>query len=85
MPPSISMADPGSESFEEDENLIVIPIDRTYSDGDSAFWPPEPRFQMCDDAVYRQKLALKWVEQTGTREQGMYAFLSISLCIGSWV
>ena len=63
---------PDSQSSEEDEGLIVIPIDRSFSDGDPAFWPPAPRFRLADDTAYRQKLAVRWMEETGAYEKGMF-------------
>lgn len=70
------MASPGSQFPEEDEGLIMIPIDRSFSDGDPAFWPPAPRFQMVDDTAYRQKIAVKWLQETGAYEQGMFCLNS---------
>jgi hypothetical protein len=71
------MASPGSQSPEEDDSLIIIPIDRTYSDGDPAFWPPAPRYQMVDDTAYRRKLAVRWLQETGgAYEEGMFCLIS---------
>lgn len=60
-----------SQSSEEDENVIVIPIDRSFSDGNSAVWPREKRFQMPDDRAYREKIATLWLKQMGAYEEGV--------------
>lgn len=61
-----------SQSSEEDENVIVIPIDRSFSDGDSAVWPREERFQMPNDRAYRKKVATLWLKQMGAYEEGVF-------------
>lgn len=69
------MASPGPQSQPsgEDENLIVIPINRDFSDGTQDCWPTDPKFRMVDNTAYRQKLALRWAEEMGAYEKGMYA------------
>lgn len=64
------MAQPGSQSSEGDENVIVVPIDRSFSDGDPAIWPKEERFQMPDDTYYREKIATMWLKRMGAYEEG---------------
>ena len=81
------MDQPGSQSSEEDENVIVVPIDRSFSDGDPAIWPKEERFQMPDDTHYREKLATMWLKKMGAYEEGISFFIfplcfcNLSLCI----
>lgn len=68
----MSAVQPESQfSEEEDENTIVIPIDRSFSDGDPAIWPKEARFQRTDDSGYRRKLAVMWLKHMGAYEKGM--------------
>ena len=69
------MDQPGSQSSEEDENVIVVPIDRSFSDGDPAIWPKEERFQMPDDSYYREKIATMWLKKMGAYEEGTISFL----------
>lgn len=80
------MASPGPQpqSLEEDENMIVIPINRDFSDGTSDSWPKEPRFRMVDDSVYRQRLAVRWLEETGAYEKGMFILLLYELFLRIW-
>ena len=58
------------ESEDEDSNFVVIPIDRSFSDGDPAQWPTEERFGRPDDTSYRQKLADLWLRKIGAHEAG---------------
>lgn len=53
-----------------DEETIVIPIDRSFSDGDRGVWPKEARFGRPDDAWYREKVAKLWLQRTGAYEEG---------------
>ncbi|ODM23998.1 hypothetical protein SI65_01588 [Aspergillus cristatus] len=64
------MSAPESMS-EEDENTIVIPIDRSFSDGDPAIWPKDPKYKLCNDSTYREKLAVLWLKKMGAYEEGM--------------
>lgn len=68
------MASPGlePEPYEDDSKVIVVPINRGFSDGTQDCWPQDPKFRMVDDTIYRQKLAAKWVEENGAYEQGIY-------------
>ncbi|KAL2821392.1 transcription-silencing protein Clr2-domain-containing protein [Aspergillus cavernicola] len=54
-----------------DEDLVVIPIDHSFSDGEPAGWPTEERYSRSDDSYYRQKLAEMWLRETGAYEQGV--------------
>lgn len=63
------MSAPESMS-EEDENTIVIPIDRSFSDGDPALWPNDPKYKLCNDSTYREKLAVLWLKKMGAYEEG---------------
>ncbi|KAL4798115.1 transcription-silencing protein Clr2-domain-containing protein [Aspergillus venezuelensis] len=56
---------------ESDENVVIIPIDRSFSDGDTSTWPTEERFGRPDDSNYRQKLAEMWSRKTGAYESGV--------------
>jgi ATP-binding cassette subfamily D (ALD) long-chain fatty acid import protein len=62
--------DAEEEDSEDDSNLVVIPINQTFSDGDPAQWPTEERFQRPDDSFYRLKLADMWLKETGAYENG---------------
>lgn len=72
---------PESQSSGEDENLIVIPINRDFSDGTQNSWPKDPKFRMVDDTVYRQKLAVRWAEEMGAYEKGMDAYYFLTVVI----
>ena len=72
------MSAPESMS-EEDENTIVIPIDRSFSDGDPAIWPKDPKYKMCNDKTYREKLAVLWLKKMGAYEEGRL-FYSFPFC-----
>jgi len=66
-----------SESLsEEDENTIVIPIDRSFSDGDPAIWPKDPKYKLCNDSTYRERLAVLWLKKLGAYEEGGFLFFS---------
>lgn len=67
------MSAPESMS-EEDGNTIVIPIDRSFSDGDPAIWPKDPKYKLCNDNTYREKLAVLWLKKMGAYEEGMFIF-----------
>lgn len=71
------MSSPDSESVEEDENLNVIPINRAFSDGNSDFWPTDPKYREVDDTVYRQKLAARWMMEMGAYVNGMLYSVAI--------
>ncbi|KAL4928537.1 ABC transporter transmembrane region 2-domain-containing protein [Aspergillus undulatus] len=59
------------ESEDDSEGVVVIPIDRSFSDGDPSTWPTEERFGRPDDTNYRQKLAELWLRKTGAYEPGV--------------
>ncbi|KAL3496616.1 transcription-silencing protein Clr2-domain-containing protein [Aspergillus germanicus] len=67
--------DAKDEDSEDDPNLVVIPINQTFSDGDPAQWPTEERFQRPDDSFYRLKLADMWLKETGAYENGLIYIL----------
>lgn len=57
----------------DDENLVVIPVADSLSDGDEATWrldDPQFKYRMLDDTRWRLHLAQMWVERTGASEQG---------------
>ena len=58
---------------EEDENIIVIPIDRSFSDGNPAIWPKDPKYKLCNDRTYREKLAVLWLKKMGAYEDGIFS------------
>lgn len=62
---------PEEEDVNESENVIIVPIDGSFSDGDKSTWPTEARFGMPDDSNYREKLATLWLQKTGAYEEGM--------------
>ncbi|KAL4898296.1 hypothetical protein BDV59DRAFT_197222 [Aspergillus ambiguus] len=62
-------------SVEDDEDIIVIPIDRSFSDGSEYMWPKGPQFGMPDDQYYRRKLAELWLQKTGAYEPGKHYIL----------
>ncbi|KAL4785337.1 ABC transporter transmembrane region 2-domain-containing protein [Aspergillus varians] len=59
------------DSGDEIEEMVVIPIDRSFSDGNPASWPTEERFGRPDDSRYRQKLAEMWLRKNGAHEAGV--------------
>ena len=63
-----------AEEGEESENVIIIPIDGSVSDGDKSTWPTEARFGMPNDSSYREKLAMLWLQKIGAYEEGMDNF-----------
>ncbi|KAL3472917.1 transcription-silencing protein Clr2-domain-containing protein [Aspergillus californicus] len=54
-----------------DENIVIVPVNHSVSDGDPANWPTEARFGRPDDRFYRQKLATQWLIETGAYEPGV--------------
>ncbi|RAL17568.1 putative peroxisomal ABC transporter (PXA1) [Aspergillus homomorphus CBS 101889] len=60
----------GDYTGEAGKGAIVIPIDRTYSDGDRAAWPTGDKFDKPDDSYYRRKIASLWVQRVGTYKPG---------------
>ncbi|KAI9931660.1 hypothetical protein MW887_010237 [Aspergillus wentii] len=58
------------EDSEEDDNIIIIPIDQSFSDGDQERWPTEERWALSDDRSWRILLAKQWLEEIGAYEQG---------------
>lgn len=67
-----------SLSSSEDETM-VIPINRSMSDGDPTTWPQEDKYQEADDSIYRKKLAVMWLKQMGASEEGISWFSCLSL------
>ncbi|KAL4942414.1 transcription-silencing protein Clr2-domain-containing protein [Aspergillus oleicola] len=64
-------ADSTQQKDDADENFVTIPIDRSFSDGDTSTWPTEERFGRPDDSNYRSKLAEMWLKKTGAYEPGV--------------
>lgn len=67
--------EPKQPPSDEDGNVIVVPINREFSDGTQNSWPTDPKFRMTDDTAYRRKLAAKWIEENGAYEPGMYLLI----------
>ncbi|GLA45889.1 hypothetical protein AnigIFM63604_007848 [Aspergillus niger] len=51
--------------------MVVIPINRAFSDGTQDNWPKDERFLRPDDSYYREKLASMWLQKTGAYERGV--------------
>ncbi|KAL4763408.1 ABC transporter transmembrane region 2-domain-containing protein [Aspergillus foveolatus] len=63
------------DSGDDDGHVVVIPINHSFSDGDSSTWPTEERYGRPDDSYYRQKLAELWLKETGAYASGVTAFI----------
>lgn len=65
-----------------DRQMVMIPVDDMFSDGDESTWPTDPSYQAEDPAKYLEKLAKMWMQHTGEYKKGQ---LSVLLCsfIGS--
>ena len=50
--------------------MVVIPINRAFSDGTQDNWPKDEKFLRPDDSYYREKLASMWLQKTGAYERG---------------
>lgn len=58
--------------------LVLVPING-YSDGDVSHRPAQPPYAPCDLALYLEKLAKKWMEESEMAEPGnMLASLSVN-------
>ncbi|PLB46673.1 hypothetical protein P170DRAFT_438384 [Aspergillus steynii IBT 23096] len=57
------------------EQVIVVPINRSFTDGSDSTWPKDPKYGMPDDSFYREKLAKLWLQKTGAYEPGMQYIL----------
>ncbi|RDW70634.1 uncharacterized protein DSM5745_08145 [Aspergillus mulundensis] len=64
-----------SDSGDYDEQVVVIPIDHSFSDGDSKTWPTEERFGRPDNTYYRQKLAELWLKKRGAYVPGVISVI----------
>ncbi|PGH14204.1 hypothetical protein AJ79_03177 [Helicocarpus griseus UAMH5409] len=60
---------------DDDEGLIVVPIDKTFTDGDEKIWPKDSRFQTEDPRVYLMKLANMWMKEKGEARPGRHYIL----------
>ncbi|GKZ19070.1 hypothetical protein AbraIFM66951_010331 [Aspergillus brasiliensis] len=58
-------------SSSDQQKWVVIPINRTFSDGTRDNWPKDERFLRPDDSYYREKLASMWLQKTGAYERGV--------------
>lgn len=60
---------------------LEIAIDETFSDGDRSQWP-FMTYDPCDDLIYREKLARRWMEKRGEDRAGECCFFVIScVCV----
>ncbi len=59
----------------ESEQAITVPING-YSDGDVSHRPAQPPYVPCEPVLYLEKLARKWMEDTGMAEQGNHSSAS---------
>ncbi|KAL4907321.1 hypothetical protein BDW74DRAFT_148951 [Aspergillus multicolor] len=64
-----------SDSGDYADQVVLIPIDQSFSDGDKRTWPTEERFGRPDDTYYRQKLAELWLKKRGAHVQGVTSIL----------
>ncbi|KAL4806893.1 ABC transporter transmembrane region 2-domain-containing protein [Aspergillus unguis] len=62
-------------SEDSEDDVVVIPIDHSFSDGDPSTWPTEERFGRPDDTRYRQKLAEAWLKKMGAYEEGIISII----------
>ncbi|KAL4911975.1 transcription-silencing protein Clr2-domain-containing protein [Aspergillus aurantiobrunneus] len=65
------------DSGDENEDALVIPINRSFSDGDTTTWPTEERFGRPDDTSYRRKLAEMWLGKMGAHEPGVVSIIDV--------
>lgn len=62
-----------SNNESDDENVVVIPVADSLSDGDKNTWrlnDSQFKYRMIDDTRWREALAEMWVQKTGAYEQG---------------
>lgn len=50
--------------------VVTVPIDQTFSDGDKENWPTDPKFTFVDERLYLTKLADAWMKTKGENEFG---------------
>ncbi|PGH03086.1 hypothetical protein GX51_04273 [Blastomyces parvus] len=57
-------------SDEDDEGVVKVCIDKTFTDGDVNRWPTESRFEREDPHIYLLKLASMWMKHRGEARPG---------------
>lgn len=73
-----------AQSPDATAEAIVVPINRSFTDGSDSTWPKDPKYGFPDDSVYREKLAKLWLQKTGAYQNGMLmTFFYISIYIFS--
>ena len=63
------------------EQVVIVPINRSFSDGSDSTWPKDPKYGRPDDSVYREKLAKLWLQKTGAYENGRYCSFIIFFAV----
>ena len=58
MPPTQS-----PDFLEAPGRVVVLKLDRSFSDGDQSRWPREDKYGRPDDTLYREKLAKMWLHK----------------------
>jgi hypothetical protein len=72
-------------SSSDDDNVVVLPVPDSLSDGDESTWrldDPQFKYRMIDDTRWRLALAQMWVEKTGAIIEGK-SLISFALIIFS--
>jgi hypothetical protein len=82
MPPATASTDHSSTS--EDDTVIKVPINSTFSDGNPDVWPTDPRYRKADPSLYLDKLARMWMKQRGELRPGKKASFSDSHLVFIW-
>ncbi|EEH47803.1 uncharacterized protein PADG_03887 [Paracoccidioides brasiliensis Pb18] len=60
---------------DDQDGLIEIPIDKTFSDGDKTIWPTHERHEKEDPKLYLVKLASLWMKERGEAKTGKHYIL----------
>ncbi|KAG5289455.1 hypothetical protein I7I48_08782 [Histoplasma ohiense] len=48
---------------DDDNDVVTVCIDKSFTDGDSSVWPTHPRFEREDPQLYLRKLANMWMKE----------------------
>ncbi|OAS99848.1 hypothetical protein, variant [Blastomyces dermatitidis ER-3] len=64
------MPPPNPPSTKDDEGVVKVCIDKTFTDGDINRWPTESRFEREDPRLYLLKLANMWMKARGEARPG---------------
>lgn len=74
------MAPPQTSPTASAAGMIVLPIEKGFSDGDKSVWPTDSSYGTIEPVVYLKKLAMKWIESSNAQEIGKpVCWISISL------